>query len=298
MYRAMTEPSASQAKIYADYTQDELDKAYSQPVWAPNIREVLARQTEQSAALRATLPPLTYQYGPSGDETLDVFGSGQPGRKIHVHIHGGAWRALTKEDVSFLAPVFVDAGHIFIALNFAVIPQVTLPEMVEQAGRAIAWIHANAATFGGDPDDIHLSGHSAGAHMAGVLLTHDWQTTHGLPADVLKSGTLLSGLYDLEPVMLSARSSYVTINAGERHALSALHHIERINAPLALFHGDKESPEFKRQTASFAAAVQQSNRHVTIQEIPDCNHFEIMDVFADSASPISQAALRSMAGVR
>ena len=108
------------------------------------------------------------------------FVSGMSKGPIHVHIHGGGWRALTKDDVSFLAPVFTNAGAIYVALNFSVIPAVRLPDMVAQAQRAICWLHGNAHSFGGDPSRIHLSGHSAGAHMASVLLTTNWPARFGL----------------------------------------------------------------------------------------------------------------------
>src|SRR5687767_10589948 len=108
--RSSTEGSPSRslqkAKVYLDYTQDELDKAYTQPAWAPNMKEVLARQSEASAKLRSVLVPRTFSYGPGQDETLDMFISELVKGPIHVHIHGGGWRALTKDDVSFPAPVF------------------------------------------------------------------------------------------------------------------------------------------------------------------------------------------------
>ena len=160
------EGSSSLPKVYLNYTQDELDKAYTQAAWAPNMKDVLARQSEASAKLRSVLVPRTFSYGPGQDETLDVFMSGTIKGPIHVHIHGGGWRALTKDDVSFPAPVFTNAGAIYVALNFSVIPAVRLPDMVAQAQRAICWLHSNARSFGGDPSQIHLSGHSAGAHMA------------------------------------------------------------------------------------------------------------------------------------
>ena len=100
----MTPPSiatSSSPKVYLNYTQDELDTAYTQAAWAPNMKDVLARQSEASAKLRSVLAPRTFSYGAGQDETLDVFTSGTMKGPIHVHIHGGGWRALTKDDVSF-----------------------------------------------------------------------------------------------------------------------------------------------------------------------------------------------------
>jgi arylformamidase len=281
-------------KVYLDYTQAELDKAYTQPEWASNMREVLTRQTEAGAALRKRLPPETFTYGPSVDETLDVFDKGNANKPIHVHIHGGAWRALTKEDVSFPAPVFVDAGAAFVPLNFSVIPVVRLPDMIAQVQRAIQWLYANAAEFGGDPSQIHLSGHSSGAHMASVLLTTDWKTQLGLPADVIKSGLLMSGSYDLEPVMLSIRSSYVKISKEEEIALSAIRNIDKVKVPLTIAVGSKETPEFRRQARAFHEKLSRAGKPATFIEVADTNHFEMQDVFADATSVVAQAALRPM----
>lgn len=286
--------STPSPKVYLEYTQDELDKAYTQPAWAPNMKEVLARQAEASARLRSVLAPRTFSYGPGPDETLDVFMSGTIKGPVHVHIHGGGWRALTKDDVSFPAPVFTDAGAIYVALNFSVIPTVRLPEMVAQAQRAIGWLHGNARSFGGDPTQLHLSGHSAGAHMASVLLTTDWQTRFGLPADVLKSGLLMSGSYDLEPVMLSVRSSYVKLSGEEQQALSAVRHAEQIGAPVTLVYGDKETPEFQRQAVHFFDVLKKASKTARLLRIDGYNHFEVMDVFADPNSAIAKIALTQM----
>src|SRR5687768_14468354 len=115
-------------KVYLDYTQAELDRAYTQTEWAPNSRDVLRRQSEQSAVVRAHFPPQTFAFGPSAHETLDVFATGGSNAPVHVHVHGGGWRALTKDDVSFPAPLFINAGAVYVALNFAVIPAVRLPD--------------------------------------------------------------------------------------------------------------------------------------------------------------------------
>ena len=281
-------------KVYLDYTQDELDKAYTQTEWAPNAKAVLARQSEASAKVRAAMKPRTCGYGPGPDETLDVFGSGTPNAPIHVCLHGGAWRALTKDDISFLAPTFTGAGAAFVALNFSVIPAGRLPDMIDQAQRAIGWLYENAASLGGDPARIHISGHSSGAHMASVLLTTNWRARFGLPADVLKSGLLVSGSYDLEPVMLSVRSSYVKLSKEEQLMLSAIRHPEQIAAPVTIAVGDRESPEFQRQAVRFFEALSEASKTASLIRVPERNHFEMLDVLSDPQSELARAALKQM----
>lgn len=281
-------------KVYLDYTQAELDRAYDQRAWAGNRDAMLEWYARESAQTRAAYEHhYDVSYGPSPDETLDIFTCSTPRAPIHVHVHGGGWRNLTKDDESFLARTFVPAGALCVVLNFSLIPHVRLPEMVAQARRAIAWIHANADRFGGDAARIHVSGHSSGAHMASVLATTDW-TAFGLPADVIKSALLVSGMYDLRPVMLSARSDYVKLSNDEMLELSALLHLDRLRAPLAVAFGATESPEFKRQAESFAAAVESAGKPCTLARVEGVGHFDILCQLGERGTPLARLALRLM----
>ena len=285
-------------KVYLDYTQEALDRAYDQRNWASNADAIIRAYGEDSAAIRAKHPHrYAVPYGPSADETLDIFTPANPApgtkAKIHVHVHGGSWRNLSKDDESFIAPTFTARGAVCVILNFSCIPKVRIPEMVAQLRGAIRWIHAHAAEFGGDPDQIHLSGHSSGGHLAGVLMTRDW-TEDGLPADVLKSGLLISGMFDMRPVMLSARSSYVTLSEDEVLDMSAILHIDRLRAPIVLAWGGLESPEFQRHPQAFAAAVKAVGKPVTTLACEGINHFEILQQLADPKTPLSRAALGLM----
>jgi arylformamidase len=224
---------------------------------------------------------------------LDVFGGDAGRAPIHVFVHGGAWRLLTKDDASAPAANFVDRGGVYVALNFAAAPGVRLPEMVEQCRRALLWVHANAASFGGNADRITLSGHSSGGHIAAALLTTDW-VAEGGPPDLLKGGLLMSGIYELYPVMLSSRRDYLTLTGEDVVALSPLRHLDRLRCLLTIAWGDLESPEFKRQGATFADAVQGmgllKSRHVLF----DTNHFQMPMQLYRPDTPLGLAALTMM----
>jgi arylformamidase len=281
----------SPAKVFLDYTQDELDRAYDQRVWAPDAPAIIQRFTDNSAAVRAKYPPHTAQYGPTEDETLDIFvPPGAGGLPVVAYIHGGAWQRLTKDDSCAAAPTFVDNGVIYVALNFAVIPKVRLPDMAAQCRRAMVWLHKNIARHGGDPDRISVCGHSSGGHLTGVMLTTDW-TAHDAPADLLKAGLSMSGMYELHPVMLSARSSYVKISSEELAALSAMRHLGRVTCPVIVAWGDRESPEFKRQSGEFADALAGIGRLQARLELPNANHFEVPEALNDRQSDVSRAFL-------
>jgi arylformamidase len=281
-------------KVFLDYTQEELDRAYDQTVWAPNQDELIARYATRSAATRERLKfKPSIAYGPTEDEVLDIFPCDKEAAPIHVFVHGGAWRGGSKDIYSFPADTFVPAGATYVALNFANIPKVRLPEMADQIRRAIAWLYANAASFGGDRHRIFISGHSSGGHLAAVLLTTDWVALN-LPRDVIKGGVCASGLYDMHPAMLSSRRNYVTLSPAEEAALSPLAHLADIACPIGVAHGTRESPEFQRQARAFVAALAAGGYRHEFAVLDGLNHFEVCDSLADSHSPLSQMALQQM----
>jgi arylformamidase len=285
-----------ETKVYLDYTQKELDDAYNQRLWAPNAQEVIDGYTTDSAAVRAKYPPRTFRYGPSADETLDWFAPvrAAAGAPIMVFIHGGAWRSLTKEDSEAAAPTFIESGAHYVALNFAVIPKVRLPDMADQCRRALLWVRENARRLGGDPDKLYVSGHSSGGHLAGVMLTTDWAAL-GAPASLLKGGLCGSGSFDLEPVMLSARGAYVKLSEDEKRALSPIRHVGRISCPVTVAYGTLETPEFQRQSRAFAAALKEGSRFpAELIVLEGVNHFEVAVTMNRPDGVLGRAALKLM----
>ena len=294
-------PAEAARKVYLDYTQAELDAAYDQRVYAPNREEIVAWYGAESAKVRAQLAHRrSVPYGSGEDETLDIFpaksGSESTfGAPVHIHIHGGRWTLFTKDEESFLAPTFVSAGAACVVPDFSNIPKVRIPEMVAQVKSAIAWTYRNAASFGGDPERIHLSSHSSGSHLAGVALLTDWEKEFGLPRDVVKSALLVSGMYDMRPVMLSARSSYVKLSDAEVLALSAILQPEKARTPLTLVYGEKETPEFRRHPKAYAEVLAAAGKPVKVVEVPGVNHFEILRQLGEPGSEVARLALGMLA---
>lgn len=285
---------AQSAKVFLDYTQEELDRAYDQTVWAPDQDALIQRYATRSAATRERLkfkPGIAY--GPSEDEVLDIFPAERERAPIHVFVHGGAWRGGGKDLYSFPADTFVPAGATYVALNFANIPKARLPEMADQIRRAVAWLYANAASFGGDRERIFVSGHSSGGHLAAVLLTTDWVSLN-LPRDIIKGGVCASGIYDMHPAMLSSRRNYVTLSPAEEAALSPLLHLDVVSCPIGVVHGTRESPEFQRQARAFVAALAGGGHRHEFAVLEGLNHFEVCDSLADAHSTLSLMALRQM----
>ena len=297
---AHSAPAAARAKgprVWLDLDQAELDAAYDQSAWAPNREQLLRRHAAQSEAVRKRLgAPLRYAYGPAPVEGLDVYVTRSVGAPVNILIHGGAWRAGLARNYAYVAELFVRAGAHLVVPDFAAVQDVggSLEPMAEQVRRAVAWVHRNASRFGADPARLYVSGHSSGSHLAAVVLTTDWARDFNLPPDVVKGGLCSSGMYDLKPVRLSARSSYVKFTDEMEAALSPQRHLDRLNAPLIVSYGTLESPEFQRQARDFAAAIQTAGKPVELLIGDDYNHFEIFETLATPYGLLGRAVLEQM----
>ena len=283
--------------VFLDYDQEEIDAAYTQAPWSPNQADLVARNIQKSKGVVARLGPARrLAYGPTDVENLDLFTTRRPNAPINIYIHGGAWRAGDAAAEAYQSEMFVDAGVHFIALDFNNVLETkgNLTTMAEQVRRGVAWVHRNAASFGGDPNQLYVSGHSSGAHLAAVILTTDWQKEFGLPIDSVKGGLCVSGIYDLYPVSLSVRSSYVTFTAPVIEALSPLRHLDRLVAPVIVAHGSLETPEFQRQNREFAAAVKAAGKPVEFIQLDGYNHFEVHESLGNPYGPLGRAVLRQM----
>jgi arylformamidase len=168
-----------------------------------------------------------------------------------------------------------------------------LMPIVDQVRRAVAWVYENAASFGGDRSRIHIGGHSSGAHLTACTLVTNW-SEYGVPDTVIAAALCCSGIYDLTPVRLSARSSYVRFDDATVDALSAIRHVERIGMPIVLAYGTDESPEFQRQARDFAAALTAAGKRVQLLAGEGYNHFEIAETLGNPYGLAGRAALEQM----
>jgi arylformamidase len=291
------EPRVKGPIVWLDMDQNELDDAYDQSKYAPNLAQIVKRYASNSEVVRAHLgAPKRLAYGAAPIEGLDLYAARQANAPIHVHVHGGAWRSGLSKDHAYGAEPFVHAGAHFLVIDFNNVVETKgdLMPMADQVRRAIAWVYKNAASFGGDAKRLYLSGHSSGAHLGGVALVTEWTKDFGVPKDIIKGAVLCSGMYDLKPVRLSARSSYVTFTDAVEEALSTQRHLERLDTPVELAYGTLETPEFQRQTREFAAAVKAAGKPVELHVGQNYNHLEMAETLASPYGLLGRAALAQM----
>jgi arylformamidase len=167
--------------------------------------------------------------------------------------------------------------------------------MADQVRRAVAWVHGNAQTFGGDPQShLRFRPLLGRPSYRAVVLATDWRKEFNLPADTVKGGLCCSGLFDLKPARLSARSSYVKFTDEVEQALSPQRHLNNLNAPVIVAYGTLETPEFQRQSRDFAAAMKSAGKPVQLLVAEEYNHFEVIETLASPYGLLGRAVLEQM----
>ncbi|MEX2453124.1 MAG: alpha/beta hydrolase [Rhodospirillaceae bacterium] len=291
----MAGTAGTENKVWLDYTQKELDDQYNQRILVPDADDYMARHGALSEKVRGEIAcTLDVPYGPSEAERLDIFPAPQPGAPVVVYYHGGAWTRWDKANNSYQAPVFTAAGATFVPVNFGLVPAVTLDELVRQCRAAVKWVWENARSFGADPDRLYVAGHSSGGHVVGLLAVTDWEGDWGLPADVIKGAFAASGMYELEPVRLSSRNKYLSLDEGMTARNSALRQLPERMPPMIIAYGGGEQLEFRRHSKDFAAELRRFGHRVTELDLPGLHHFQMAEQFADPDGPLLRAMFREM----
>lgn len=270
-----------------------LESMYNNRVLVPEHARHLAQWAADSARVRAgRRPKLDMAYGDGLKETLDVFpaASSQPA-PVLVFLHGGYWRALDKSDHSFLAPAFTRQGICVVVPNYALCPAITVPGIVMQMVNALAWTWRHVDRFGGDPSRITVAGHSAGGHLAAMMLACQWRRVgKDLPQDLVRNALSISGLYELEPLRHTPFLKDLHLTAADaRRASPALMPPPAQGALYSVAGGD-ESAEFLRHNALIQQAWGRERVPVS-EDLPGLHHFSVLEALADPRHRLHRLAL-------
>ncbi len=270
--------------LYAGFaTQNELDLQYDPTLKVADMNVYVEHFTTSSEAARTKLSHRSHQaYGPTLAEHVTVFPPKRTiegGAPIFVFIHGGYWVAFDNAPFDLVALGPVEAGFAVVNITYALCPGVTIGEIVRQVRAAIAWSFRNAASFGGNSDQIFVCGHSAGGHLTGMAVATDWSGDYGLPDDLIKGAIPISGLMDLYPLSCSWLQPMVRFTREDTVRESPLHNIKPSSVPVIAAWGSEESSEFARQSRDYIAAWTRAGNEGELLPIPGANHYEVLDGF-------------------
>jgi arylformamidase len=272
----------------------ERDKQYNARASVVDFDACVREYADLSALARQQCVGLyDLRYGPSSAERLDLFPvtKAKSPSPLLIFIHGGYWRAQTKQDAALIAKVFTDAGVAVATLEYPLLPMVTLAETVRAVRNAVAWLHAHSAQYGVDTGRIYASGSSAGGHLAAMLMAPGWQTDYELPESVIRGGVCLSGLYDIRPLCDTHVNEWLRLHTEQAYRLSPLFQLPDPSLPLVLTVGGLETDGFKNQTDAYERACRQKGLAVTRVQAPDCNHFNLLCEMVRPDSELTRATL-------
>lgn len=274
-----------------------LDSMYNNRALVPDYANYFDRWMQDSKAVRSSQPcTLDVAYGNAPGEKLDVFAGAAKDAPVVVFIHGGYWRSLDKSDHSFVAPAFTAQGACVVVVNYDLCPAVTIPEITMQMVRALAWTYRNIAPHGGKPERITVVGHSAGGHLAAMMLACVWKACAAdLPADLVKNALSISGLYDLEPLRNApnVKDSLKLTPAQVRKASPALLPAPR-KGVLYSVAGGNESAEFLRHNQLIQKAWGKKTVPMC-EELPGLHHFSVLDALVDPKHRLHRLAQQLVA---
>ncbi|MDE0787250.1 MAG: alpha/beta hydrolase [SAR324 cluster bacterium] len=261
-------------------TQEEIDQEYNPRFIVENTDELIKSYfTESQRVLREYSNRSAVAYGPTLSETLDIFPAEKLCSPIHIFFHGGYWHSLTSRDFAFVAEGLVRNGITAVLVNYALCPSVSIDEIVRQSRAAAAWTYRNAEDFGGNPEQITVSGHSAGGHLTGMLLSTDWEKNYGLPPNLIKGFLPVSGLFDLKPFPFSWLQPKLLLTSEQvlRNSPVFLKPVYSPHVMVAV--GADESHEFQRQSKNYTIFLQKHGVPAEYLSMPGKNHFNIIHDF-------------------
>lgn len=283
-------------RVYLDYDQTGLDAQYNNRVRWPDYKTHFDNWRLWSTETRSKLPcHLDLAFGPHPMEKLDILPAERPGAPLYVFIHGGYWYSLDKADYSYVAEGFRPHGVTTAVNNFGLAPDTSMDEIVRQNRAALAWLWRNARDYGADPDRIYVCGHSAGGHLAVMLLATDWPAYGaGLPRDLVKGACSIGGLFDMEPIRLSYLNKTLKMSPEEALRNAPLAQRYPVRAPLSLVVAVDESPEYHRQSQAMEDLWRGLGYPVALLVPQGLNHFDVVNQLRDSACELVKVQLAEM----
>lgn len=286
--------------IYRNFDKKMLEREYSPSScvddYMVHVDEyVSASEAARRLASAVDLARYDVAYGPLDSQRLDLFlpkpvAAPAP---VQCFMHGGYWQELSKSYSSFAAPLFQYHGCAFAAFGYSLAPSRRLSDIVEECRTALAWLHRNAEWLNIDKERIFLSGSSAGAHLAMMLYTTDWEK-RGLPGDIVKGVCAVSGIYDLEPIRLTYVNDKLSMDEEEAALNSPLSRRPSALTPVISAWGDNETGEFKRQSLALAEKLERDGAPLECMEIAGRNHFDVIMDLADGDSWLGRSILSQM----
>lgn len=280
--------------------KDVLDVDYNAraSVSAQAFADEMARYRELSEEACASLDgQRDVVYDQTSGETLDIFGTREgEARPVFLFVHGGYWRALSRQDSGFMASMLAQKGIATAVVDYTLAPAVSLTEIVRQVRAALAFLWREGKALGIDPERIFVGGSSAGGHLTGALLSAGWHEEFGVPTNVIKGAMPVSGLFHLAPIARSFVQEWMSLTSREVADLSPAENIPASGPPIIVAYAEGEPAGFRRQSRAYHEMWLAAGLDSTLMEVPDRHHFDVISDLADADTDLARALVAMIEG--
>jgi acetyl esterase/lipase len=271
---------------YRDMDQAALDAAYnnSAAVGLERRDRYLAEWTERTRELAVRVKAKRdLRYGKGARQRLDLYPASIKNGATLVFVHGGYWQMSDKENYGCVAAGPLAHGINVAMVEYTLAPAIRIGGIVAEIRRAIGFLRRNAGALGAAPR-IVVSGHSAGGHLAAMLI--DEPRLRGIMP--------VSGLFDLEPIRLSYLNEKVGLDAEEERRNSPIHRIPATAPPIVVAAGANELPELRRQSTEYHAALKAKDLNAELLLLEGQDHFSILEELASPDGKLTDAVRRML----
>ena len=289
----MSEPAS--ASVYKQFRAEEMELHFNPRAVLPDVDGLIAERSAKSAETRAKLTNhRNLAYGSSDRQVVDIFPAAEPNAPVNVYIHGGYWRAVSKDDVSQLAEHFYNRGVTAVLLEYDLCPTVTLTDIVSQTRKGLAWVYRNIADYGGDPNRLYISGSSAGGHLVAMLLAHDWEKEEDLPNDLIKGSVAITGVMDTEPVLHVTPNDQIQLTPELATENNPMLHPPKVTSPLVIVVGGDEPDGWRQMSRDYYELCKSQGVPCEYHEIPGTHHFSVTEAIGEAGSLMQKLVFGQM----
>jgi arylformamidase len=242
-------------------------------------------------------------YGTTERQKFDIFhkkNASKQGAPIMVYLHGGYWQVkeLSRENSSFLAVPLCEAGATVIPIGYNLAPDVSMDQMILQVKKALHLIIQLAKER--QSSGIYLCGHSAGAHLAIMMLMSEFsENDNDFDRELIRGAVLVSGVYDLRPLVKTSNNVALRLSEEDAWRLSPVNFIQEISHQSQYRHvivavGEYDPPEFRRQSGEIEKLLRDNGVKTNYIDVPDVDHFSIVDRLVEPGYMLTKECIRLM----
>lgn len=226
-------------------------------------------------------------YGQDIRQKLDVYqplaSSNSKPKPVILFVHGGSWKEGSKDDYLFVGESFSRAGYVTVIMNYRLAPAHKYPEYVQDTAQAIQWINQNIARYGGNPQQIVVMGHSAGAfNVVEAVDNVRWLNEVNVPVSHIKAVVGIAGPYSYDFRTDSTRDAFPA-NADPDQVMPD-RHVRPDAPPHLLLVGSKDQRVKPVNAQKMQSALQARKVPVQLETVEGANHISIMAAVATRLS--------------